>query len=89
MNSYIHYIIIIFLFTISPNAIAQTSQGSVQGRVTSEGKPAPFINVSLKGTALGGVTDDVGNYQIKNVPFGTYEIQFTAVGYTTGRMSVA
>jgi len=89
MNSYIHYIFIIFLFTISPNLIAQTSQGSVQGRVTSEGKPAPFINVSLKGTELGGVTDDVGNYQIKNVPFGTYEIQFTAIGYTTGRMSVA
>ncbi|MFM8914552.1 MAG: carboxypeptidase-like regulatory domain-containing protein, partial [Flammeovirgaceae bacterium] len=88
MNSPLVNIFSIFLYTLSLDAVAQTNQGSLQGRVTSEGKPAQFINVSLKGTQLGAVTDDKGSYQIRNVPFGTYEMQFSAVGYTTGRMPV-
>jgi outer membrane receptor for ferrienterochelin and colicins len=43
----------------------------------------PFINISIKGTTLGTVTDATGHYFLKNLPIGKFTIVVSGVGYKT------
>lgn len=58
-------------------------EGGVKGKVLSEGKPLEFINVFLAGTTYGSKTDTDGSYTIKSIPYGNYELRFSAIGYET------
>ncbi|WP_070137913.1 TonB-dependent receptor [Crocinitomix algicola] len=58
-----------------------TQSGELQGFVQTDEAPVPFVAVFLKGTKLGSVTDANGAYTIKNIPFGTYVLTVSAVGY--------
>jgi iron complex outermembrane receptor protein len=59
--------------------MAQT--GRIQGKVTtSDGQPARFVNVVLKGTRKGTITDSTGHYQIAAVKPGSYTVQASFVG---------
>lgn len=42
-----------------------------------------FINIALKGTTVGTVTDLTGHYFLKNLPEGNYTLIASAVGYKT------
>jgi hypothetical protein len=57
-------VIVAFLAT---SVVAQ--ERAISGRVTAEesGSPIPGVNVILKGTTIGTVTDIDGNYKL-NVP---------------------
>ncbi len=63
-------------------------QGAIKGKVLSEGKPLPFINIALLNTSLGTTSDSLGNYLISNVPVGTYQIQFSGVGFKPFKVNV-
>jgi len=55
--------------------------GSIKGRITTaDGSVAPYVSVVLKGTSLGAITDEDGQYQIRRVPAGDYTIVVSAVG---------
>ena len=41
----------------------------------------PFASVSIAGVQLGGLTDSEGQYLVKNVPPGTYEVTVRFLGY--------
>ncbi|GAB4476101.1 MAG: TonB-dependent receptor [Thermoflexibacter sp.] len=69
-------------------SILSFAQGSIKGKVIAEGKPIPFINVALLNTNLGTISDSLGNYLLKNVPWGTYQIQFSGVGFKPFKVSV-
>jgi iron complex outermembrane receptor protein len=57
------------------------SAGSINGTVkTSEGTPAPYVNISLQGTSKGSVADINGNYRISNVAPGSYKLVASYVG---------
>lgn len=73
----------IILF-ISSVQILFAQSGSIKGKITtSDGKPAEFVNVILKGTTKGTVADADGNYQITNLKDGSYTVQATFVGLKT------
>ncbi len=56
-------------------------QHKVTGRVTSEdGAPLPGVNVFIKGTTRGTITDMDGNYSLE-VPDGATVLVFSFVGY--------
>ncbi|MCG2590811.1 TonB-dependent receptor [Rhodohalobacter sulfatireducens] len=57
--------------------------GSITGTVTSElnGSPLTGVNVLLEGTRFGTTTDADGTFAIANVPEGSYELQFSFIGY--------
>jgi outer membrane receptor for ferrienterochelin and colicins len=55
--------------------------GHVLNKVSKE--YIPFINISLKGTTLGTVTDATGHYFLKNLPSGKFIIVVSGVGYKT------
>lgn len=56
-------------------------QGSVVDRNT--GQPIHFVNVFLSNTMIGTTTNQNGNYDMPNVPFGTYDLIVSMMGYHT------
>lgn len=77
--------IIPFFLTLLTSLFTLTSFAqqfsTISGTVTtSDGKPAQYISVGLKGKGLGNITDENGNYQITKIKAGTYIIKTSAVG---------
>jgi len=71
---------ILFALFLTTNLYAQQT-GNVRGRITtSDGSVASFVSVQLKGTSLGAVSDEDGEYLIRKVPAGSYTIVVSAVG---------
>lgn len=76
------------LFMLSVNVWGQKEgrilTQSVRGRVidAASGYPVAYASVYLMGkTEVGGVTDSLGRFVIKNVPIGRHDIQASFVGY--------
>lgn len=69
---------------------AQEDFGTVVGsvRVSDTGGPIAGVQVQLVGTQLGALTNDDGRYVISQVPPGSYEVEFSSVGYSTVRREV-
>lgn len=77
------------LLFISSLQVVFAQSGIIKGKITtSDGKPAEFVNVILKGTTKGTVADVEGNYEIKNIKEGNYTIQATFVGLKTASKKV-
>ncbi|HCV44405.1 MAG TPA: TonB-dependent receptor, partial [Bacteroidetes bacterium] len=75
-------IIVVLLTVAGPSHLfAQTGEvtGTVIDRVTLE--PLPSASVLVVGTTLGASTDIEGRFVIRDVPYGTYELRVTLVGY--------
>ncbi|RAJ08186.1 iron complex outermembrane receptor protein [Chitinophaga skermanii] len=54
------------------------SNAVVRGKIlTSDGQPAPFVTVRIDKTMLGDITNDKGDFTIKNVKPGSYKIKVT------------
>lgn len=67
--------ILLFCLTTVFSAIAQIKYAEVSGHVeTSDGQPAQFINIQLKNTSYGAVSDADGNFSFK-APAGEYTLQ--------------
>ncbi|MBM3449124.1 MAG: hypothetical protein FJX90_08470 [Bacteroidetes bacterium] len=82
------YLLLSLLILPTTVAFAQGGAGTLKGKVTDAEtkKPLPFVNVIvfLNGNLVTGAqTDPDGEYTIKPVDPGTYDIQFTFVGYQT------
>jgi len=62
---------------------AAFSQGSVSGTVTDSrtGETIPGVNVAITELQTGASTDIDGEFEISNIPEGTYTIVATYVGY--------
>ncbi len=69
--------IVFLLLFISTTIQAQI----IKGKVTSNDEALPFVNIYLKGTQKGTVSDENGHYQITNVASGTYKIVASFTGF--------
>ena len=77
-------IALILLCTISCMTLSQaqtSTDANIIGDVQSKGEHVPYINISLKGTTIGTVTDNTGHFQLINIPEGGYTIVASGVGY--------
>lgn len=76
------------LMFVCPLVFAQ-GVGGLKGTVLDEanGKPLPVINVVIKNTKLATSTDMDGNYIFRSVPAGTYEVEFSSMGYASKLIS--
>ncbi|MES2592610.1 MAG: TonB-dependent receptor [Bacteroidota bacterium] len=72
-------LILLIFFFITLSAKAQT--GSIKGKITSDSKPVEFANAGLIGTHYSAVTNQNGEFEISNIPFGKYDFQISMVGY--------
>ena len=60
---------------------AEVPFGSVTGNVTTtDNKPAAFVSVVLKGTNKYSITDENGNFILKNIKEGLYTLEISMVG---------
>jgi iron complex outermembrane receptor protein len=80
------YLIILFL-GLTVTTFAQT--GTISGNVkTSDGSPAEAVSVAITGTSKGALTDKKGNYEIRNIKPGTYQLIASLVGLKQNEQSV-
>ncbi|HMI68262.1 MAG TPA: TonB-dependent receptor plug domain-containing protein, partial [Cyclobacteriaceae bacterium] len=75
------------LFVFVPGVLAQ--ERVVSGKVTSaeDGLSLPGVNVVLKGTSSGSVTDSDGNYKL-TVPASGGSLVFSFIGLQTAEVSI-
>src|SRR4030095_6182207 len=68
-------VLVVFSFSGAPAALSQTG-GSLKGTVTLEtsSKPVHNVIVTIVQLKLAAETDDNGQYEIKNVPPGSYDV---------------
>ncbi len=77
------FLIFIFITIVSDNILAQ-QKGAIYGKVSEVLTNQPVIgaNVILLGTNLGAATNINGEFKIENIPFDTYRLKVSAVGFT-------
>jgi len=86
MKSLLHSCLFILCLLISSLAVAQTGVGTLKGKVIDKktGEPLPFANVVvLAGETQvgGGATNFDGEYNIKPITPGSYNVKCAFVGY--------
>lgn len=70
------------------SVVTYAQQGALQGKIVDKDtkEPIPFANVIVenKGSQVGGTSSDFdGNYSIKPLPPGKFDVKATFVGYKT------
>ena len=77
--------------SLSPRIYGYTNErtGTIRGQVVSseDGMPLPGVNVVVKGTTVGAVTDFDGNYSI-TLPNGAEELVFSFIGMETQEVEI-
>lgn len=75
-----HILLVICLLT-SALAVAQT--GIITGRVSNaiNNEAIPFANIVIQGTTLGASSDLSGDYEIKNLTPGLYNVEASFLGF--------
>jgi iron complex outermembrane recepter protein len=80
--------LILLLLFFTSAALAQqisTISGSV---TTSDGKPAPFISVGLKGKSIGSITAEDGTFTLTRIKPGNYIIRTSGVGLSSEEKNI-
>ncbi|MBX2975199.1 MAG: TonB-dependent receptor [Ignavibacteriaceae bacterium] len=75
--------LIALIYIFSNITLGQENTGSIMGKVVdaTTKKPIPGVNIFLLGTNIGAATNEEGNYTIKNIPVGNYQIRASAIGF--------
>ncbi|MFC3561843.1 TonB-dependent receptor domain-containing protein [Pedobacter jamesrossensis] len=83
-------LLILTFFLTSINIIALAQQfATVKGTITtSDGKPAAYISVGLKGKGQGSITDERGFFEIQKVKAGTYSLRASGVGIQSSEKNI-
>lgn len=78
-----------FCFLIGWMSLAAQST-DLRGQILSEGVPVPFASVLIESTEFrkGTSTNENGEFEIKAVPFGEYDIKISSVGYKAHSQSL-
>ena len=77
-------LILVILCLLSYVVRAQT----ITGKTSTNGDALPYVNVYLKGTQKGAVSNDNGMFSFKNVTPGKYTIIASFTGYQTQKRSI-
>lgn len=83
MIKVIHTLIAGFIFVLIFNGAIFAQTGSITGNVIdrSDREGLIGVNIIIRGTTFGTVTDLDGNYVIRNIRPGEYSIEFRYIGY--------
>ena len=78
-------VLVLALLCAMPLWAQEEYDAHLVGHVLDEktGEHLPYVNVQVKGTNIGTVTDESGHYFLKNLPLGRQIIVFSYVGYET------
>jgi len=80
--------VLLFLYFFSVT-VAYSQTGTVQGIITdSDDNSVPGLNIALKGTTYGNISEVSGEFTIDHVPVGTYQLVVSGVGYQTQQTEI-
>ena len=80
------FVLLFCLFAMIPSALAQ--KRTITGKITdANGNGMPFVNVTVKGTNVGTVTNADGNYSIE-VPEGSKTLVYSYTGMQTQEVNL-
>jgi len=73
---------LLLMFTLAVTALGQ-GNCVIEGRVSDPvtGEMLPGVNVMIKGTYYGGATDLDGRFRLTGMSPGTYDLEFSMIGY--------
>jgi TonB-dependent receptor len=76
-------LVVLWMLTAGSLHAFGQGRGSVKGHLedAQSGEPLMFANVALKGTTIGTVTDEEGNYELPALKPGTYTLIFSYLSY--------
>ena len=76
-------VLVFALLCVLPMWAQEEFDAHLVGHVLDEktGEHLPYVNVQVKGTNIGTVTDESGHFFLKNLPLGRQTIVFSYVGY--------
>ena len=78
-----------FFLLLTAPVWAQQGTGTIKGHITtSDERSAAWVSVALKGTKKAVSSDEKGNFILKHVKPGTYEIVATLIGYESALRSI-
>src|SRR5687767_5545608 len=79
-----------FLATLTPTGLAAQATGTVRGTIVEAGTNRPLLGVQvfIKGTTRGRLTDASGAYVIPGVPVGPTILRVESIGYRTAEQSI-
>lgn len=75
------------------SASGTINPGSVSGKVIDKNskQPIPYVNISIKKAdkvITGGITDDNGNFSVKNIALDSYTVELQFMGYKTQKFPI-
>jgi outer membrane receptor for ferrienterochelin and colicin len=75
----------IFAILFFYSTFAQEKGVTVYGYITDAqtNQPIPFANILIVGTNFGAASDENGYYKIAGVPYNTYQIRASVIGYNS------
>ncbi|WP_062059705.1 TonB-dependent receptor [Aquimarina longa] len=68
--------------------IGNAQNGTLKGSIYDENGILPFANISIEGTSFGSSSNENGNFEIGNIPTGTYKIVASFTGYNSIKKKV-
>ena len=80
-------IIALTLFTFVSLLHAQEN-GKITGTVRSKTTTVSYVNIFISSLKKATVTNAEGKYSFNKIPFGTYEIQVSGLGFQTVKKSI-
>jgi len=80
---YIYLIAIVLLLSVSESEMTAQTKGSIHGTISdaSTGQVIEFVQVKLVELSVGSITDKEGNFEISNVPVGSYTLEVSMLGF--------
>lgn len=80
-------LIFFLLFCVVPHSVS-FAQTTIKGKITSLENPLEQANVVVSKTKLGTASDSLGNYYLKDIPKGAYEIVVSHSGFKSVRKKI-
>lgn len=86
----INILLVILILSIIQTGFAQKvkTDANIVGDVQSKGEHLPYVNITVKGTTIGTVTDETGHYQLIHMPIGEFTIVASYIGYKSQERTI-
>src|SRR5690242_18683861 len=82
-------VVLVFMFLLVMVIPAIAQKRTVTGKISdANGKPIPFVNVTVKGTSVGTTSNSDGVYSIA-VPQGSNTLVFSFIGYKINEINIS
>lgn len=80
-----------FCFVQADDLPLNPSDGNIVGHILDKktGEHLSYMNVYVKGTTIGTMTDATGHYYLKNLPEGKFTLVMKSIGYKTIEKNVS